>query len=90
MSDSPRHELIQVLAELSELCPEMRFGQLVANLASLAKGATAEAVWDTEDDELRGAQATGAFSRTAASSRRLTNYEHVRNVLHVTSFRPDP
>jgi hypothetical protein len=52
MTDSTRQQLLQVLAELSELCPEMRMGQLIANLASLVKGAAAEAVWDVEDDEL--------------------------------------
>ena len=30
----------------------MRFGQLIANVATLALGAKAEAVWDVEDDEL--------------------------------------
>jgi hypothetical protein len=39
-----RPELLQVLAELSEECPEMRMGQLIANLATLAKGATVEAI----------------------------------------------
>ena len=47
-----RGELLQVLAELSEECPEMRMGQLVANLATLAKGAVVEAIWDVEDEEL--------------------------------------
>ena len=55
MTDPTRQQLLQVLAELSELCPEMRMGQLIANLAALAKGATAEAVWDAEDDELLAA-----------------------------------
>lgn len=49
MTDSTRQQLCQVLAELSELCPEMRMGQLIANLATVAKGATAEAIWDVED-----------------------------------------
>ncbi|MBI3462087.1 MAG: hypothetical protein HY000_03370 [Planctomycetes bacterium] len=52
MTDPTRQQLLQVLAELSELCPEMRMGQLIANLATLAKGASAEAVWDVEDEEL--------------------------------------
>jgi hypothetical protein len=47
-----RSQLLEVLAELSEACPEMRMGQLVANLATLARGAVAEAIWDAEDDEL--------------------------------------
>ncbi len=55
MTDSIRPHLLQVLAELSEFCPEMRFGQLLANLATVAKGATAEAIWDAEDEELLAA-----------------------------------
>jgi hypothetical protein len=31
-----------VLTELSKVCPEMRFGQLIANLATLARGLSAE------------------------------------------------
>ena len=52
MSDSIRSELLAVLADLSEACPEMRFGQLIANLSTLAKGPSAEGLWDVEDDEL--------------------------------------
>jgi len=55
MTDSTRQQLLQVLAELSELCPEMRMGQLIANLATVAKGATAEAIWDVEDEDLLAA-----------------------------------
>jgi hypothetical protein len=50
-----RPELLQVLTELSEECPEMRLGQLIANLATLAKGAAVEAIWDVEDNELLSA-----------------------------------
>ena len=55
MSDSTRQQLLQTLTELSDLCPEMRLGQLIANLASLAKGATPESIWDVEDEELLAA-----------------------------------
>ncbi len=47
-----RSELLDVLAELSEACPEMRMGQLLANLATLARGAVVGAIWDAEDEEL--------------------------------------
>ena len=47
-----RSELLDVLAELSEACPEMRMGQLLANLATLARGAAVGAIWDAEDEEL--------------------------------------
>ena len=52
MTTSTREELLSVLAELSAACPEMRFGQLLANLSSLAKGLSAEGLWDAEDEEL--------------------------------------
>jgi len=52
MTNGTRAELLAVLAELSALCPEMRFGQLIANLSAIAKGPTAEALWDAEDSDL--------------------------------------
>jgi hypothetical protein len=55
MTSSTRSELLQVLTELSELCPEVRMGQLIANLATMARGATVEAIWDSEDEELLAA-----------------------------------
>ena len=45
-------DFLLALTDLVELVPEVRFGQLVANLAVLARGATPEAVWDIKDDEL--------------------------------------
>lgn len=52
-----RSELLRLLGELSEEAGELRFGQLVANLATLAQGAKVEAIWDAEDEELvRAAQ----------------------------------
>ncbi|MBI1904581.1 MAG: hypothetical protein HYS13_26090 [Planctomycetia bacterium] len=47
-----RQELLRVLSELCACCPEVRFGQLVANVSYLAKGPTNEAIWDVEDEEL--------------------------------------
>ena len=55
MIDPTRQQLLQVLAELSDLCPEMRLGQLIANLSALATGPMVEAVWDVEDEELLAA-----------------------------------
>ena len=55
MTDPVRQELLTVLTELSSACPEMRFGQLIANLATLARGLSAEDLWDAEDDELLAA-----------------------------------
>ena len=55
MTNPIRGELLSILAELSAACPEMRFGQLIANLATLARGASASNVWDAEDEELLSA-----------------------------------
>jgi hypothetical protein len=55
MTTATRQELLGVIAELGELAPDLRLGQLVANLATLARGAKVEAVWDAEDDELLAA-----------------------------------
>jgi len=52
MSSTVRTELLTILVDLSAACPEMRFGQLIANLSTLAKGLSAESLWDVEDDEL--------------------------------------
>ena len=40
-----------MLAELSRCCPEVRFGQLIANLSYMARGPSNEAIWDVEDDK---------------------------------------
>ena len=50
-----REDLLRVLAELTKECPEMRMGQLIANLATLARGPAVEAIWDVEDEELLAA-----------------------------------
>jgi hypothetical protein len=50
-----RQELIRLMTELSEFAPELRMGQLIANLATLARGPEVEAIWDAEDEELTAA-----------------------------------
>jgi hypothetical protein len=52
MSESTRQEILTQLARLSELAPDMRFGQLVANLALMAVGPWNETLWDLEDEPL--------------------------------------
>ena len=47
-----RREVLQALVELSEACPEYRFGQMIANLAMMARGDADGAIWDMEDEEL--------------------------------------
>jgi hypothetical protein len=55
MITSKRGEILRLLEKVSELCPEVRFGQLIANLSYLAKGPTNGAIWDMEDEELLAA-----------------------------------
>jgi len=47
-----RDELIESLAELRRALPSMRLGQLIANIATVARGAVSDAVWKAEDGEL--------------------------------------
>ncbi len=55
MITAQRQEILQLLERLSELTPDVRFGQLIANLSYLAVGPTNEAIWDMEDDQLLAA-----------------------------------
>jgi hypothetical protein len=50
-----REDLLHSLATLSEEAPELRLGQLVTNLATLARGAQVVAIWECEDEELLAA-----------------------------------
>jgi len=47
-----RRHLLRVLDDLGEHTPDVRFGQLLANLSYMAKSFTPEAIWDVEDEEL--------------------------------------
>lgn len=62
-----REQLLFCLTELSEVAPDLRLGQLAANLATLACGAKVEAIWDAEDEEL------------LAAARRLLEHYRARN-----------
>jgi hypothetical protein len=52
MSAVAHDELIESLAELRQALPSLRLGQLIANMATVARGTGAGAIWDVEDDEL--------------------------------------
>jgi hypothetical protein len=52
MISDERQELLRLLTELSAEVPNVRFGQLIANLSYLGRGLSAESVWEIEDDEL--------------------------------------
>jgi hypothetical protein len=55
MIGAERSEILHALEELSEVCPEYRLGQMIANLAMLARGDAEGAIWDIEDAELLAA-----------------------------------
>ena len=55
MTSETRKQVLAALEELSEAYPEWRFGQMIANLATVACGAEDESVWDMEDEELLAA-----------------------------------
>ena len=55
MIDPTRLEILRLLEQISELEPEVRFGQLVANMAFLAAGPWNETLWDLEDEQLLNA-----------------------------------
>lgn len=71
MSTIAHDELIESLTELRQALPSMRLGQLIANMATVARGAVPGAVWEMEDDELLHAirwQLQQLSSRSAAAS----------------------
>ena len=52
MISSARREALRLLEQVSDLAPEVRLGQLLANLSYMAIGPTNEAIWDMEDEQL--------------------------------------
>ena len=52
MSVAVHDEVMESLAELRRVLPSMRLGQLIANMATVARGAVPGAIWEMEDDEL--------------------------------------
>jgi hypothetical protein len=52
MMSATRQEILEQFGRLSELAPEMRLGQLVANLATMAEGPWDESLWNLEDEKL--------------------------------------
>jgi hypothetical protein len=47
-----QHELIEKLTDLQQLSPNIRFGQLLANLGFLVEDQTDQSLWDVEDARL--------------------------------------
>lgn len=55
MTSELRQQVLAGLEELSDAYPDWRFGQMIANLALVARGPEEESVWDVEDEELLAA-----------------------------------
>ena len=58
MIDPTRQELLKLIEALSEECPEYRFGQLVMNLAFMAREDGDRRARDVEDTEFVEAAST--------------------------------
>jgi hypothetical protein len=52
MNRAVRDELLQVLSRISDHASDLRFGQLIANLAFLARSSGPSDVWEVEDEEM--------------------------------------
>ena len=52
ITDDAQAGLLHRLAEVRRLCPELRFGQLMATLGLLGEDAIGRSLWDLEDEEL--------------------------------------
>ena len=69
-------ELMGSLAELHRALPSMRLGQLIANMATVSRGAVPGAIWEMEDEELLAAirwQLQQLSSPTAANGAEHAN-----------------
>ena len=52
MTSPTRQEALAVLAELCELSPDVRLGQLLAHLGFLGEDQTGRTLWDIDDEQL--------------------------------------
>jgi hypothetical protein len=52
MTHPTRQEALAVLAELCELSPDARLGQLLAHLGFLGEDQTGRSLWDIDDEQL--------------------------------------
>ena len=66
MTPSTSYRIAVPLEELSKIYPQWRFGQLVANVATWAKGPAAQSIWDVEDEDFLKAAEQHLHSRSNA------------------------
>jgi len=65
MNAQVRRELLRILDELGDACPNYRLGQMIDHLAFIAAGTDQGAVYNVEDDELLAAARQHLESRRA-------------------------
>ncbi len=53
--NGPPATLLDRLAAVGRMCPELRFGQLVATIGLLAEDETGRGLWDVEDEQFEAA-----------------------------------
>lgn len=51
MIQTTRNEALSVLAELCDLAPDVRLGQLLAHLGFLGEDQTGRSLWDIDDEQ---------------------------------------
>ena len=74
MIEPVRQDILARLTRLSELAPDMRFGQLIANLAFMAAGPWDQTLWNLEDEHwLEAIRQLEADLSQRASDSGLTN-----------------
>ena len=69
MTPSTSYRIAVALEELSKIYPQWRFGQLVANVATWAKGPAAESIWDVEDEQFLKAAEEHLHSKSKTAAR---------------------
>lgn len=52
MISAPQRDVLALLAELCELSPDVRLGQLLAHLGFLGEDQTGRSLWDIDDEQL--------------------------------------
>jgi hypothetical protein len=71
MIPATQQEALAVLAELCELSPDIRLGQLLAHLGFLGEDQTGRTLWDIDDEQLLAVlyhHRAELAARTAAAS----------------------
>lgn len=52
MNDTLRTEILDTLVEVAELSPDVRIGQMLANIGFLVEARAGGSIWDIEDSAL--------------------------------------